>query len=83
MKRGEVLSEDIKRYQQILEYVNLSGHLEEEGEDPNADPNAGPAAPAPGGDPAAMGGAPGGDPGMGGAPGGAAPGAGAAPGGNR
>jgi len=55
MKRGEILSEDIKRYQQILEYVNLSGHLEEEGEDPNADPNAG-------GDPAAMGGAPGGDP---------------------
>ena len=55
MKRGEILSEDIKRYQQILEYVNLSGHLEEEGEDPNADPNAG-------ADPAAMGGAPGGDP---------------------
>lgn len=65
MKRGEVLSEDIKRYQQILEYVNLSGHLEEEGEDPNADPNAGA---VPGGDPAAMGGAPGGDPGMGGDP---------------
>ena len=61
MKRGEILSEDIKRYQQILEYVNLSGHLEEEGEDPNAM----------GGDPAAMGGAPGGDPNaMGGAPGG-------------
>ncbi len=71
MKRGEILSEDIKRYQQILEYVTLSGHLEEEGEDPNADPNAG-------ADPAAMGGAPGGDPNamggdpnaMGGAPGG-------------
>lgn len=74
MKRGEILSEDIKRYQQILEYVNLSGHLDEVGEDPNADPNAAPggdpaAAPAPGGDPAAMGGdpnamgaAPGGDP---------------------
>lgn len=68
MKKGEVLSEDIKRYQQILEYVNLSGHLEEEGEDPNADPNAGAAPAAPGGDPAAMGGAPGGDPGMGGDP---------------
>ena len=82
MKRGEVLSEDIKRYQQILEYVNLSGHLEEEGEDPNADPNAGPAAPAPGGDPAAMGGAPGGDPGMGGAPGGDPNAMGGAPGGD-
>ena len=66
MKRGEILSEDIKRYQQILEYVSLGGSLEEDGEDPNADPNAGgdPAAGgAPmGGDPAAMGGAPGGDP---------------------
>ena len=78
MKKGEVLSEDIKRYQQILEYVNLSGHLEEDGEDPNTDPNAMGGAPAPGGDPAAMGGAPGGDPNamggdpnaMGGAPGG-------------
>ena len=79
MKRGEILSEDIKRYQQILEYVNLSGHLDEVGEDPNADPNAG-GAPAPGGDPNAMGGAPGGDPGMGGAPGGD-PGMGGAPGG--
>ena len=69
MGRGEILSADIKRYQQILEYVNLSGHLDEVGEDPNADPNAG-GAPAPGGDPNAMGGAPGGDPGMGGAPGG-------------
>ena len=61
MKRGDILSEDIKRYQQILEYVNLSGHLDEVGEDPNADPTAagGPnAAPAPGGDPAAMGGDP-------------------------
>ena len=69
MKKGEVLSEDIKRYQQILEYVNLSGHLEEDGEDPNADPTAQGGAPAPGGDPA-MGGAPdmGGDPGMGGDP---------------
>lgn len=63
MKRGEILSEDIKRYQQILEYVTLGGHIEEEGEDPNAmggapggDPNA------MGGDPNAMGGAPGGDP---------------------
>lgn len=79
MKRGEILSEDIKRYQQILEYVTLGGHIEEEGEDPNAmggasggDPNA------MGGDPNAMGGAPGGDPNamggdpnaMGGAPGG-------------
>ena len=66
MKRGEILSEDIKRYQQILEYVSLGGSLEEDGEDPNADPNAGgdPAAgSAPmGGDPNAMGGAPGGDP---------------------
>ena len=69
MKRGEILSEDINRYQQILEYVNLSGHLDEVGEDPNADPNAA-GAPAPGGDPNAMGGAPGGDPSMGGAPGG-------------
>lgn len=69
MKKGEILSEDIKRYQQILEYVNLSGHLDEVGEDPNADPNAmggdPNAAPGPGGDPAAMGGDPnamGGDP---------------------
>ena len=69
MKKGEVLTEDIKRYQQILEYVNLSGHLEEDGEDPNADPTAQGAAPAPGGDPG-MGGAPdmGGAPGMGGDP---------------
>ena len=71
MKRGEILSEDIKRYQQILEYVNISGHLDEVGEDPNADPNAatggGPAAgAAPGGDPAAMGADPAA---MGGAPG--------------
>ena len=72
MKRGEILSEDIKRYQQILEYVNLSGHIDEEGEDQNQDPNA------MGGDPNAIGGAPGGDQNamggdpsaMGGAPGG-------------
>ncbi len=83
MKRGEILSEDIKRYQQILEYVNLSGHIDEEGEDQNQDPNAMGVAPggdqnAMGGDPNAMGGAPGGDPNamggdpnaMGGAPGG-------------
>ena len=83
MKRGEILSEDIKRYQQILEYVNLSGHLEEDGEDPNADPNAGAAPAAPGGDPAAMGGAPGGDPNaMGGAPGGDPNAMGGAPGGD-
>lgn len=81
MKRSEILSEDIKRYQQILEYVNLSGHLDEVGEDPNADPNAG-VAPAPGGDPNAMGGAPGGDPGMGGAPGGDPNAMGGAPGGD-
>jgi len=67
MKRGEILSEDIKRYQQILEYVNLSGHIDEEGEDQNQDPNAMGGAPggdpnAMGGDPNAMGGAPGGDP---------------------
>lgn len=67
MKRGEILSEDIKRYQQILEYVSLGGSLEEDGEDPNADPNAAGGDPAAGGtpmggDPAAMGGAPGGDP---------------------
>ena len=81
MKRGEILEEDIKRYQQILEYVNLGSSIDEEGEeDPNAmpggDPNA--AGAAPGGDPNAMGGAPGGDPNamggdpnaMGGAPGG-------------
>lgn len=60
MKRGEILSEDVKRYQQILEYVSFGGSLSEEGEDPNADPNAG-GAPM-GGDPNAMGGAPGGDP---------------------
>ena len=83
MKRGEILSEDIKRYQQILEYVNLSGHIDEEGEDQNQDPNAMGGAPggdpnSMGGDPNAMGGAPGGDPNamggdpnaMGGAPGG-------------
>ena len=81
MKRGEILEEDIKRYQQILEYVNLGSSIDEEGEeDPNAmpggDPNA--AGAAPGGDPNAMGGTPGGDPNamggdpnaMGGAPGG-------------
>ena len=67
MKRGEILSEDIKRYQQILEYVSLGGSLEEDGEDPNADPNAAGGDPAAGGapmggDPNAMGGAPGGDP---------------------
>ena len=56
MKRGEILSEDTKRYQQILEYINLGHGIDEAGEDPNApaaDPNA-----APGGDTAAMGGDP-------------------------
>ena len=43
--------------------MNLSGHLDEVGEDPNADPNAAPggdpnSTPAPGGDPAAIGGDP-------------------------
>ena len=78
MKRGEILSEDIKRYQQILEYVSLGQVMDEEGEDPNAMPGGDPNAAAPGGDPNAMGGAPGGDPNamggdpnaMGGAPGG-------------
>ena len=57
MKRGEILAEDTKRYQQILEYINLARSMDEAGEDPNQDPNA-----APGGDPnAAGGGMPGGD----------------------
>ena len=74
----EVLNEDIKRYQRILEYINMGNNISEEGEDPNAapapggdpnamggDPNAMGGAPAPGGDPNAMGGdsnAMGGDP---------------------
>lgn len=65
----EVLKEDVQRFQQIVEYVEMSGNLIEDGEDQNLDPNAGndaapgaPAAPAgpagPAADPTAMGGAP-------------------------
>ena len=82
--KGEILAEDTKRYQQILEYISLGHALEEEGEDPNAqggDPAA--MGGAPGGDPNAMGGAPGGDPNaMGGAPGGDPAAMGGAPGGD-
>ena len=53
MKHNDILEEDIKRYQNILEYIDMRPGLSEEGEDPNTDPNA---APAPG--PDAMGGDP-------------------------
>lgn len=56
MKRGEILAEDTRRYQQILEYLDLGHSLDEAGDDPNANMNGqGPDPNQMGGDPGMVG----------------------------